>query len=203
MNTEEDILIIQISNEETVQENLYTISSEFQTKDWRKSQDWYNNGKQNESEKHQLFQIFQITMRKLGKTTKRLFMGDDVKIIDKRNPMSEENGFEYTENFDGYIQIDNKNMFFNLKFVCDQGGSQTRTLREVYHFIKYQIKYILKKKDDNTYFFNILDGDGSFKSKDKFNYLLKNYSEEDFKYLTKYIYIGDMFKFEDFWKRCL
>ena len=47
---------------------------------------------------------------------------------------------EWSENFDGKI-INRSNIFyFNLKFVCDCGGSQTRTLREVYHFIKYQIK---------------------------------------------------------------
>lgn len=177
------------------------ISSELQTKDWRKEQEWYNNGKQNESEKHQLFEIFQITLRNPSKTNKRILMGDDeVKIVDKRNPLSEENGFEYTENFDGYLNVNDKDMYFNLKFVCDQGGAQTRTLREVYHFIKHQIKYALQKRN-NTYFFNILDGDGCFKTKDKFKYLIKNYSEEDIDYLNKYIYIGDMFNFQNFWNQ--
>jgi len=67
------------------------------------------------------------------KTDERIHM--ETMIIQKnKHPDS----FEWTENFDGYIIINDKKYYFNLKFVCDQGGAQTRTLREVYHFIKCQ-----------------------------------------------------------------
>lgn len=53
---------------------------------------------------------------------------------------------------------DTNKIYFNLKFVCDSGGAQTRTLREVYHFIESQMRYLINSNTDNVYFINILDG---------------------------------------------
>ena len=33
-------------------------------------------------------------------------------------------------------------MYINFKMICDRGGSQTRSLREVYHFITTQLNYL-------------------------------------------------------------
>jgi len=60
-----------------------------------------------------------------------------------------------------------------LKFICDNGGAQIRTLREVYHFIKYQLKYLIKFNTNNIYFINILDGDICYNNMNKFNFLIK------------------------------
>ena len=82
--------------------------------------------------------------------------------------------------------------YFNLKFVCDTGGMQTRTLREVYHFIKYQINYLIKTECKNIYFINILDGDTSF----------HNYSKYD-NNIQKFIFIGSMCDFQKFYNHSI
>lgn len=137
-------------------------------------------------------------------------------IITKVNPMKELDGFEYTEDFDGKCAHGSNTIYFNLKFCCDAGGAQTRTLRLVYEFIKCQIKYINKQNDkqnenkDNNdndenqdkhkdekcnngiYFINILDGDTSNTHIGKFRYLLDKLNN---KKLEKYIFIGSMYEF--------
>jgi hypothetical protein len=69
----------------------------------------------------------------------------------------------------------------------------TRTLREVYHFIKYQIQYIIKFNTINIYFINILDGDTSYNNMNKFNFLL---NKEKYKNVNKYIFIGSLYDFQ-------
>lgn len=131
--------------------------------------------------------------------------------------MKDLDGFEYTEDFDGKCARGSNTIYFNLKFCCDAGGAQTRTLRLVYEFIKCQIKYInkqnntqddtQKEKENNdenqdkhkdekcnneTYFINILDGDTSNTHISKFRYLLDKLNN---KKLEKYIFIGSMYEF--------
>ena len=43
--------------------------------------------------------------------------------------------------------------------ICGSGGSQTRTLREVYHFISAQQRYLEQELSFKIIFVNILDGD--------------------------------------------
>ena len=168
-------------------EIIEIIPSNLQTKEWRQKCEWYYNGKSNECEKYQIDLIEKIIKQKLHKTHDRINMETN-EIIENKHPMKKENGYEWTENFDGKITI-NKNIFyFNLKFVCDSGGSQTRTLREVYHFIKHQMKYLIKNQS-NVYFINILDGDTSYNNMDKFKYLYKNND-------NKYIFIGSLYEFQ-------
>ena len=107
--------------------------------------------------------------------------------------MKNNDGYEYTENFDGKIVKNNINYYFNLKFVCDNGGAQTRTLREVYHFIKYQLEFLIKNKVNNTYFINILDGDTSYNSMNKYLYLI---NKDIYKKYIKYIFIGSLYDFQ-------
>lgn len=170
-------------------------SSSFQTKEWRKSQIWYQNGKHNECEIYQIILIEKIIKQKLLKTNERINIEKN-KIINKKNPFKKENGFDYTENFDGKITYKDDIIYFNLKFIGDKGGSQTRTLKEVYFFIKCQLEYLLYNETDDIYFINILDGDTCFNSMDKFNYLL---NKKEYKNIKKYIYIGDTYDFQNYW----
>lgn len=170
----------------------------YQTKNWRKNQIWYNNGKSNECENYQRNIIEKITNTKCSKTKYRINTINNELVI-KLNPLSNEDGFDYTEDFDGLQDYNNKQYLYNLKFVCDRGGAQTRTLREVYHFIRAQLEYLLKCESSKTKkeylcFVNILDGDESYKNMDKFNYLLKNSKYISLKNL---IFIGDMKQFQE------
>jgi hypothetical protein len=167
-------------------------SSYYQTKQWRKNIEWYKNGKSNECEKYQINLIEKIILMKLNKTNERINLETN-KIISNKNPMVNDDGYEWTENFDGKITKNKNTFYFNLKFVCDSGGSQTRTLRSVYYFIKYQLKYLLKFNTTNIYFINILDGDTSYNNMGKFNFLI---NKKKYKSIKKYIFVGCMFEFQ-------
>ena len=171
-------------------------SSYYQTKIWRKSRDWYNGGKSNECEKYQIDKIQSITRLKLVKTFKRMNL-ESFEIVDKKYPLKDTNGFEYTETFDGVQIIDNEFFYYNLKFVCDNGGSQTRSLREVYHFIKTQLEYLVINKNSKIYFINILDGNTSYEAFNKYNYL-KN--KPQYIEIKKYVFIGDLAQFQLYWR---
>jgi hypothetical protein len=175
---------------------ITVLSSQYQTKDWRKDQEWYKGGKHNECENYQKQLINKITKLDIIKTKLRINM-ESYELEYETSPLKKLNGFEYTEDFDGIIKNKDLKIFLNLKFICDQGGAQTRSLREVYIFIKAQLN-VLKNNNLKTYFVNILDGDTSFKHIDKFNYLINNFEDKD---ITKYIFIGDMNSFQNFWKK--
>lgn len=169
----------------------------YQTKEWRKNREWYKNGKSNECEKYQINLIEKIINTKLMKTDDRINMETN-EIINKKNPMINNDGYEWSENFDGKIIKNNNTYYFNLKFVCDNGGAQTRTLREVYHFIKYQMEYLIKNKTKCTsdvYFINILDGDTSYNNINKFKYLMDKKKYQD---IVKYIFIGSLYDFQQY-----
>ena len=175
-----------------VRKNLLIPSSYYQTKDWRKNRKWYKNGKSNECEKYQIDLIEKIIKLKLNKTNDRINMETN-EIISNSNPMKKKDGFEWTENFDGKINKNNMVFYFNLKFVCDSGGAQTRTNREVYHFIKYQLEYLLKFNRIDIYFINILDGDNCYNNMEKFKFLL---DKEKYNKINKYLFIGSLYEFQ-------
>jgi hypothetical protein len=168
--------------------------SYFQTKEWRKARTWYKNGKANECEKYQIDLIEKMTETILNKIPDRINM-ETYEITSNKYPMKNSNGYEYTENFDGLLIKDTNKYYFNLKFVCDKGGAQTRTLREVYHFIKCQMEYLIKLNTNanNTYFINILDGDECYHNMDKFLYLL---NKEIYTQIKKYIFIGSLYDYQ-------
>lgn len=175
-----------------VKKHILIPSSYYQTKIWRKNREWYKNGKSNECEKYQINLIEKIISIKLSKTNDRINI-ETIKIIENRNPMINNDGYEWSENFDGKIIKNNKIYYFNLKFVCDFGGAQTRTLREVYYFIKYQIKYLVNSNTCDTYFINILDGNTCYNNMEKFMYLL---NKKKYRCFTKYIFIGNLYEFQ-------
>lgn len=176
------------------------ISSEFHTKNWRKIQEWYEGGKKNECEKFQRALLENGLGCQVLKTNTRLDM-TDYKLVIESKPLTERGGFKYTEDFDGTWEDLGRLFYANFKMICDPGGSQTRSMREVYHFLLYQHMYLLHNPDNNVYFVNIIDGDQGYK------YTYKNFDEEkaslfDIQVEKKFvdvidkIYIGDM---KNFW----
>jgi hypothetical protein len=166
-------------------------SSLYQTKNWRKARKWYKDGKRNECEIYQRDLIERITKCKCNKTNERFNM-EDMKLHTKSNPMKFENGFEWTEDFDGLIEYKDKKFYFNLKIICESGGTQTRSLREVYMFVKCQIQNIILHNSKNIYI-NILDGNECYLSQNKFSYLLNKSKIES------QIFVGDMKQFQEWW----
>lgn len=174
-----------------IKKNILIPKSLYQTKIWRKNRLWYKNGKYNECEKYQISIIEKIINLNLKRTDERINIENN-SIINNKNPLINNDGYEWTENFDGKIIKNNNIYYFNLKFVCDFGGAQNRTLREIYHFIKYQMEYLLNN-NNNIYFINILDGDNSYHNINKFNYLKNN---EKYKNNIKNIFIGSLYDFQ-------
>lgn len=176
-------------------ENHQIVCSKNQTKEWRKNQKWYNGGKSNECEIYQKHLIEFITQQPCIKSLKRINI-ETLEIKDNLRPLKSMNGFEWTENFDGY-QNKPFHLFYNLKMICNAGGAQTRSLREVYHFVKTQLDSLLKTGTTDVYFVNILDGNESFKHQDKFVYLKKN---KKYDTVAKYVFIGDMLEFNQWYR---
>jgi hypothetical protein len=97
-------------------------------------------------------------------------------------------GFDYSENFDGSQIVNGNTIYVNLKCVVGSGGSQTRSLREVYWFIKGQLN-VLKNTSDKLYFANVLDGDEAHSVMDKYQHLLSNPEYDNVK---SHVYVGDL-----------
>ena len=168
--------------------------SKNQTKEWRKEQGWYKNGKSNECEKHQRNKVEEIVGKPVLKTNHR-FNKETNTFEHMPYPNKREDGFEYTEDMDGKFVINSTEYYVNLKMVCDKGGAQTRTLREVYDFIKAQSNWSLENKEKAIMFINILDGDESCRNRDKFDYLI---TKEKYKSIKHKVFIGDLYEFEKF-----
>jgi hypothetical protein len=96
-----------------IKKQILIASSYYQTKIWRKNRKWYNNGKSNECEKYQINLIEKILQNKIIKTNERINIETN-EIIDKKNPMIFDDGYEWTENFDGLIIKNNNKYYFNL-----------------------------------------------------------------------------------------
>jgi hypothetical protein len=117
-------------------------------------------------------------------------------MVEVIHPMKHNDGFDYTENFDGQQIFGSKKIWYNLKSVVGSGGSQTRTLRdECYKFVQAQLDYILKTKTDTQYFANIFDGDEAAKQMNKFNQYLQCLPE--YTSIVKYVYVGDLRNYFD------
>lgn len=160
-----------------------------------KKQDWYKNGKSNECEKYQRNIVENITNAICKKTNTRINI-HTYELKDITCPLKTDDGFDWTENFDGFQQIRGNNIYYNLKMVCDAGGAQTRTLREVHHFIKAQLENTLQNVIQDTYFVNILDGDESFRHSGKFQKLKNN---EKYHSIKSYVFVGDTHEFKKWW----
>ncbi|AMN83500.1 hypothetical protein D5b_00069 [Faustovirus] len=171
-----------------------------QSKNWRCAQSWYNDGKRNECELEQMRIIQLITGLKPNKTTGHRLHLSKLGVYEIRDCNTRDDGFEYTEDFDGIMFRDEYKYYFNLKFVCDEGGAQTRSLRLVYIHIKRQLDNLLHQFDDNhTYYINILDGDVAWKNRNKFDYLLGEINTDKKEFINRFMFIGDMKEFQYWW----
>jgi hypothetical protein len=187
-----------------VRSYLIIPSSHLQTKKWRQNQEWYRNGKHNECEIYQRNLVEKITSSPCQKTNMRINIVTK-ELSEKKYPMKDIDGFDWTEDMDGIIETslfptDNKetsHIYFNLKFICESGGVQTRSLREIYHFIENQLDHLIKYKKKNVYFVNILDGDICYKNIDKFKYLI---NKENYNHVSNKVFVGDSSNFQDWWK---
>jgi len=140
-------------------------------------------------EEYQRRQIILGTKRSCNKTHHRINWRKN-EIVEIAQPMRQEDGFDYTEDFDGEQTFFTNKVWVNLKSVVGSGGSQTRTLRdECYLFVNHQLVYLAKSKKTDYYFANIFDGDEAASRMKMFQYLL---SLPEFSEVTKYVYVGDL-----------
>lgn len=107
------------------------------------------------------------------------------------HPNKQNDGFDFSEDFDGVQTINNTKIYYNLKCIVGDGGNQTRSLREVYSFVEAQHK-IAQTKKHNVYFVNILDGDVCAKHMAKFNDYQKNLPQYS---NNNNIYVGDLYNY--------
>ena len=108
-------------------------------------------------------------------------------LVEIAHPNKNDNGFDFSEDFDGVQTVKEKSVYVNLKCIVGAGGAQTRSLREVYWFVQGQLNLIKEQK--NIYFANILDGDEAHSTMEKFQYLL---GLPEFAEVKKYVYVGDL-----------
>ena len=112
-------------------------------------------------------------------------------------PNTKEDGFNFSEDFDGCQNIQDKKIYVNMKCISGTGGNQTRSLREVYWFVRGQLEVIKNSSESNVYFANILDGDEAHNCMSKFQYILHQYAD------TKRVYVGDLRSYFQWLKRIL
>lgn len=140
-------------------------------------------------EKFQREQIIKGTGEPCPKTNIRINWRKN-ELVDTAHPMTQDDGFDYTEDFDGKQVFGTTNVFINLKSVVGTGGSQTRTLRdECYAFVNSQLNYLIKSQRTDVLFANIFDGDEAARRMSKFTYLLEL---PEFSSVKKYVYVGDL-----------
>lgn len=146
-------------------------------------------------EEYQRSQIETITGVKCLKTNTRINWRTN-KLTEIAHPMVNENGYDYTEDFDGIQKFDSIKVYINLKCVVGKGGSQTRTLRdECYRFIEAQLKYLTT--GENMYFANIFDGDEAHANMSKFWYLM---DLPEYTSVKDHVYVGDLKDYFDWIK---
>lgn len=132
--------------------------------------------------------IIQGTGTPCPKTNTRINLRKNT-LVSMAHPNVREDGYEYSEDFDGLQNFQSKTVYLNLKCIVGKGGSQTRSLREVYWHIEGQLRYLLASQQDRIYFANILDGDEAHMNMNKFQYLL---GLPEFQGLRQKIYVGDL-----------
>jgi hypothetical protein len=137
-------------------------------------------------EEYQREKIIEGTRNPCPKTNIRINLRTN-EIINIACPNKKNDGFDYSEDFDGVQTIHGKTIYVNLKCIVGKGGAQTRSLREVYWFVEGQLHTL--KKTDKVYFANILDGDEAHSSMSKFEYII---SLPEFTDVRKRIYVGDL-----------
>jgi hypothetical protein len=138
-------------------------------------------------ENYQRKMIEEGTKQPCKKTNKRINLRSKT-IEDVSHPNKKNNGFDYTEDFDGEQSSPSGPVLVNLKCIVGKGGSQTRSLREVYWFAQGQLDYLLVNPVPMR-FANILDGDEASAVIPKFKYLL---DLPEYQNVKSRVYVGDL-----------
>ncbi len=134
---------------------------------------------------YQRNKIIEGTHIECSKTNTRINLITNT-LAEIAQPNCNDNGFDYSEDFDGIQYINDKKIYINLKCIVGKGGNQTRSLREVYWFIEGQLKCI---DNNDVYFANIMDGDEAYCNMSKFTYLL---NLPEYNSVKNRVYIGDL-----------
>jgi hypothetical protein len=98
-------------------------------------------------------------------------------------------GFFYSEDFDGRQIINGNEVLVNFKSCAGEGGSQTRTLREVFWFVKGQLEVLTTVKESTVYFANILDSKECHAAIPQY---LQLADQPIYAHVRNRIYIGDL-----------
>jgi hypothetical protein len=177
---------------------IFIVKSKYQNKEWRQNSSWYGNSRIGSCEKYQLDLLHKITKNICVKSGIRINIFNHI-MKKLKEPFKHIDGFEWTEDFDGYFEKNNKKYYVNLKFVCSEGGAQNRTLKLVYDFIYHQLNYLIlhnHNNNNNEIFLNILDGDCSYS---KINHIKNILNKDMFQDVKNNIFIGDMYEFQNWW----
>ena len=167
------------------------------TKEWRKKVigQGKNMGGATASrvEKWQRLCLEKIVKQNVAKTNLRLNHSTK-KLETVTRPSRQPDEFEWTEDFDGVFYIGKTRYLVNFKMIVGTGGAQTRSLREVYHFIKCQEAHLRKfcAHQKDTKFLNILDGDTSANK-------MAAMRLAQTKATVSEIYIGDTYALKKLW----
>jgi hypothetical protein len=143
-------------------------------------------------ETYQRQKIVEGTGVECPKTNMRINLRNNT-LLRIAHPNRNADGFDYTEDFDGVQTLgeDGKvNIYVNLKCVVGKGGSQTRSLREVYWFVEGQLRLLSSAEhSEDVFFANILDGDEATAVMPKFTYLV---SLPEYAGVRNKVYVGDL-----------
>lgn len=146
-------------------------------------------------EKYQLKNIKDITKNEVIRTNLRINKYN-LELKENNQPFYNSNdGFDWTENFDGNQFINNKLLLYNLKMISGEGGAQNRSLTIVSYFLETQLNYLLKNKSSHIYFINIIDGDTMFKKRNHYDNILSRYDKS----ILNYIFFGDLYDFKNWY----
>ena len=193
-----------------LREQNKTVKSSHQTKEWRKQVISKNDGQKDSGcEKYQRSVVERITgvpcIKRCGTRINQRTLElrhNNLRCMTNKGVIIDD-GFDWTEDFDGYQStVKGIDVYYNFKFVCGKGGAQTRTLREVYHFVEAQLKYLLseQRKDDikkrGELFINILDGDQSHNCQPYFEHLL---SRPEYITIVNKCFVGDSRSFAEYY----
>lgn len=159
-------------------------------------------------ERYQRLKIEEGTGLSCSKTNMRINLRTRT-LEDIAHPNKANNGFDYTEDFDGLqlMSITSSSsssspaasvlpivpVYINFKSIVGKGGAQTRSLREVYWFIHGQMQVLTRCGSENDVrFANILDGDEAHAAMPKFEYLASLPEFTNMPAIKNNIYVGDL-----------
>jgi hypothetical protein len=156
-------------------------------------------------ERYQRLKIEEGTGLGCSKTNMRINLRTHT-LEDIAHPNKANNGYDYTEDFDGIQLISPSSssssspasavvpVYINFKSIVGKGGTQTRSLREVYWFIDGQLEILARNgcENDVVCFANILDGDEAHAAMSKFEYLKSLPKFTNLPAIKNNIYVGDL-----------